>query len=618
MTYYIDKRDILFNVFEFIDIDKVFALERYKGFTRDDARMLVDASEKLAKEVLDPINASGDKEGCRFENGKVYTPKGYKEAWNRYAEQGWIGAAGSPEYGGQGIPGTVGIACGEIAIGAATAFTMYPGLTGATAHLLEEEASEEVRRLYVEKMYSGQWAGVMVLTEPQAGSAVGDIKTKARKDGNSYLLNGTKIFISGGEQDLTENIIHVLLARTEGAPPGIKGLSLFVAPKYLVNPDGSLGPFNNITCSGIEHKMGIRGSATCTIHYGDDGPCRAHLIGEECQGINIMFKLMNHARIGCGLQGLAQASSAHQHALRYAAERIQGTRLEDFRNPEAPRVPIIEHPDVRRMLMLQKSLVHGIRAILYTAAFLLDISKGLADGEEKERAQDLVELFTPIAKAYSTDFGFECCRLAVQIYGGYGFSEEYPVAQLLRDSKIASIYEGTNGIQALDLLGRKVSYKGGRLFMRFVEDINRFVDAPAHHSWLAERLDRLSAARDILVKTTMHLGQAGIGGDIKYPALYATPYLEMFGHVLAAFLLLQQAEIACNKLEGLYKEHGCNTLEDKHKLDTENYDARFYRSKLYTVDFFLTNILPAITGLQETITSGDRSPLDVDLFIDET
>jgi|YNPNPStandDraft_1061719.scaffolds.fasta_scaffold20482_2 alkylation response protein AidB-like acyl-CoA dehydrogenase len=611
MAYSIDKRDILFTLFEWIDIDRILALDPYRGFTREDARMLIDASEKLAKEVLDPINASGDKEGCRFENGKVYTPKGYKEAWRRYAEQGWIGAAGSPEYGGQGIPGSVGIACGEIAVGACTAFTMYPGLTGATAHLLEEEASEEVRNLYVEKMYSGQWAGVMVLTEPQAGSAVGDIKTRAKKQGDTYLLNGTKIFISGGEQDLTENIVHVLLARTEGAPPGIKGLSLFVAPKYLVNPDGSLGPFNNITCSGIEHKMGIRGSATCTIHYGDEGPCRAHLIGQECQGINIMFKLMNHARIGCGLQGLAQGASAHQYSLKYAAERIQGTRLEDFRDPAAPRVAIIEHPDVRRMLMIQKSLVEGIRAILYTAAYLLDLSRGSAHEEERERAQDLVELFTPIAKAYSTDFGFECCRLAVQIYGGYGFSEEYPVAQLLRDSKIASIYEGTNGIQALDLLGRKVSYKGGRLFMRFIEELNRFVADSKGHPWLESRAGRLEAARDILVKTTMHLGQAGMGGDIKYPALYATPYLEMFGHVLAAFLLLQQARVAHDKLKVLFDENNCNSSESQAKLCQSNYDAKFYKAKLATTDFFLTNILPAIEGLEETILSGDRSALEI-------
>jgi alkylation response protein AidB-like acyl-CoA dehydrogenase len=468
-----------------------------------------------------------------------------------------------------------------------------------------------LKETYCEKMLTGVWAGAMVLTEAQAGSAVGEIKTSAKRDGDTYLLTGNKIFISGGDHDMNENMVHVLLARVEGAPPGIKGLSLFVAPKYLVNQDGSIGDFNHLKATGVEEKMGMHASATCSIAYGEDGPCRAWIIGEENQGIQIMFKLMNHARLGVGMQGVSQAAAAYQLALDYARERVQGTRIQDAGNPSAPSVPIVEHPDVRRMLLAQKAVVEATRGLIYSVSYWLDRVNHTTDDEERERYNDLVELLTPVCKGYSTEMAFDSIGLALQVHGGYGYCEEYGVSVLMRDAKIGTIYEGTTGIQAMDLLGRKVAMRKGRLFQNFVALLSEFVEKNIDHPELDRHFKLLREAKDQLVSTTITLGTKGMSGDITYPLQYATPYLFMFGHVACSYFILDQALLAYEKLQGLYADKGIEDDGGKEKLVREHGDAKFYYNKMQTAKFFVCNILPKVYGIAKSVESEDKSPMDI-------
>ncbi len=611
MAYSVDMRDIHFNLFEMLGVESLAEFEAFRDFSVDDYRMILAEAEKLAVNVIAPTLPVTDKEGARFVDGKVVVPEAVREALRKYNEGGWGAIGASPEFGGQGLPGCIAVAVMDICTAANTGFGLYQGLTSATAHLIEEEGSEDLKNTYCERMYTGQWAGVMVLTEPQAGSAVGDVKTTARRDGDTYLLTGNKIFISGGDHDMTENIVHVLLARIEGAPPGIKGLSLFAAPKFLVNEDGTPGAFNNIRATGCEEKMGLHSSATCSLAYGDDGPCRAWLIGEEHQGIQVMFKLMNHARLGAGLQGTSQASAAYRLAVAYARERVQGVRIQDFRDPNAPRVPIIEHPDIRRMLLTQKAIVEATRSLIYTCSFWLDTVRHTADPELRNRLQQTVDLLTPVCKAYSTEKGFEATCLALQVLGGYGYCEEYGVSVLVRDAKIGTIYEGTTGIQAMDLLGRKVATKAGALFMDFVGTLNDFVEKHREHPELGRHMGLLGEAKDCLARTTMTLGTRGMSGDVNYPLLYATPYSFLFGHVTCAYFLLNQALTAHEKLAALCREKGADTEERRAVLVREHADARFYHNKVLTAKFFAANTLAEVHGIARAVESDDTSPLDV-------
>ncbi len=611
MAYRVDMRDIHFNLFEKLDIGNLCAFEAYKDFSTDDYKMILNEAEKLAVNVIAPTLAPTDKDGAKFVEGQVVVPEEVRDTLHKFNEGGWGAVSASPEFGGQGLPATLAVGTGDILVAANTGFSGYQGLTSATANLIAEEGSDYLKETYCEKMLTGVWAGAMVLTEAQAGSAVGDIKTSAKRDGDTYLLTGNKIFISGGDHDMNENMVHVLLARVEGAPPGIKGLSLFVAPKYLVNPDGTIGQFNHLKATGVEEKMGMHASATCSISYGEDGPCRAWIIGEENQGIQIMFKLMNHARLGVGMQGVSQAAAAYQLALDYAKERIQGTRIEDVRDASAPSVPIVEHPDVRRMLLTQKAVVEATRSLVYSVSYWLDRVNNTTDDEERQRYSDLVELLTPICKGYSTEMAFHSITLALQVHGGYGYCEEYGVSVLLRDAKIGTIYEGTTGIQAMDLLGRKVAMQKGRLFQNFVGLLSDFVKSNIAHPELERHFKLLGEAKDQLVATTITLGTKGMGGDIAYPLQYATPYLFMFGHVACSYFILDQALLAYEKLQAIYEEKGIRDDGGKAQLVQAHGDAKFYFNKIETAKFFVANILPDVYGIARSAESDDKSPMHI-------
>ena len=611
MAYKVDMRDIHFNLFEMLGLEDLSAFEAYKDFSADDYKMILNEAEKFAVNVIAPTLAATDKNGARFVDGEVVVPDEVRDALQKFNEGGWGAIGASPEFGGQGLPVTMFVGTVDIFVAANTGFSGYQGLTSATANLIAEEGTDFLKETYCEKMLTGVWAGAMVLTEAQAGSAVGEIKTSAKRDGETYLLTGNKIFISGGDHDMNENMIHVLLARVEGAPPGVKGLSLFVAPKYLINDDGSIGTFNHLRATGVEEKMGIHASATCSISYGDDGPCRAWIIGEENQGIQMMFKLMNHARLGVGAQGVSQAAAAYQLALDYAKERIQGTRVEDARNPAAPSVPIVEHPDVRRMLLTQKAIVEATRSLVYSVSYWLDRANHTTDDEERQRYSDLVELLTPVCKGYSTEMAFHSITQAMQVHGGYGYCEEYGVSVLLRDAKIGTIYEGTTGIQAMDLLGRKVAMRKGGLFQNFVGILGDFVKKNSAHPALEKHFKLLGEAKDQLVATTMTLGTKGMTGDITYPLQYATPYLFMFGHVACSYFILDQALLAYEKLQALYAGKGVRDDAGKRKLVEEHGDAKFYYNKIETAKFFVANILPDVYGIGKSVESDDKSPMDI-------
>jgi hypothetical protein len=598
--YRANTRDIKFILHEMLKIeDTLLKREAFKDFAVDDINMILDEAAKFAETVFGPINKEGDREGCRFDKGKVQVPKAYHEAYRKYCENGW-NAIGIPvEVGGQGAPSVVSTATGEMMTGACTSMGVYTGLTVGAARLIHSFGNNDLKERFMTKMFAGQWAGTMQLTEPNAGSAVGDAKTVAKRAGDHYLISGTKIFISGAEQDMTENIIHAVLARVEGAPAGVKGLSLFIVPKIRVNPDGSLGEPNDVNCGGIEEKIGMHASATCLVNLGENDDCQGYILGEEGDGIRLMFQMMNESRIGTALQGVALASGAYLNCLSYTKERVQGVAVESMKDPNAPRVEIIKHPDVRRMLLTQKAYVEGMRAMLHYCAYHIDMAETASHKDEHDKYIQVAELLTPICKAYCTDMGFRCTELAIQAMGGYGCTADYPVEQYMRDLKPASIYEGTTGIQALDLLGRKVPMKGGRLFMDFIGTLNTFVEAHKGNETLKDLVAKLETGKDKLSEITMHLGGLSMGGDSIYPVLSATPYLYLFGDVLTAYLLVWQAVIAQEKLDALGKK------------PEEDPDAAFYSGKVMSARFFVNNLLPRAYSLIEGIMNGDRSALEI-------
>ncbi len=608
--YLVNRRDIEFILYEHLDVEQLCRYEKYSEFNREVFDMVLEQGLKLAKEELAPLNEIADREGAKFENGTVTFPKEFHEPYRKFCEGGWIGVASSPEWGGQGLPRVIAMATGEFFTGACLAFMMTPSLAHGAGHMFETFASEELKNLFVEKMYAGQWAGTMCLTEPQAGSNVGDVKTMAVKEGDVYKITGTKIFISSGDHDLAENIIHPVLARTPDAPPGIKGISLFLVPKIRVNPDGTLGEPNDVHCGNIEEKMGLHGSSTCTLNFGDEGNCIGYLVGEENKGIVYMFQMMNEARINVGLQGSALGAAAYEHALQYAKERIQGVDVRNMKDPNAPRVPIIDHPDVRRMLLFGKSITEATRALLMKTIYYEDLAEVSEDEAEREKAAGYVDLFTPLCKAYSSDMGFEVCVQAMQILGGYGYCQEYPVEQYARDSKIASIYEGTNGIQALDLLGRKLAMKGGALYMNFLNDLNAFIEENRSHESLASYIEKLAAAKDLLADITNDFMTKSMSGDAIYSIAHATPYLSSFSEVVCAWLLMEQALIAQKRLDEICAEKGADDPEARKALAGENDEAKFYAGKLDSMKFYVTQILPNVQARVASAKTEDRTILD--------
>jgi hypothetical protein len=454
----------------------------------------------------------------------------------------------------------------------------------------------------------------MALTEPNAGSDLGNMSTKAiRQPDGTFRIQGTKIFITGGDHDLVENIVHPVLARIEGDPAGTKGISIFLVPKYLVNEDGSLGKRNDYEIANIEHKMGIKGSATCLINFGDHGECYAELLGEERQGMKIMFQMMNEARLAVGMQGLASASIAYLHALQYTKERLQGSSLMEFKNPEAPRVPIIQHPDVRRMLLWMKSSVDSLRALAYFTAYCFDMEKVVQDEVEKDKWLGYAEILTPIVKAYSSDIGFRVTETAMQCYGGYGFCCEYPIEQFLRDEKIASIYEGANGIQALDLIGRKLGMKKGAYFMNLLSEMNNTIAKYKDLNGVKDFAGDVQNAVNKLAEMGLYLATCGKQGKFLVPINNAYPFLMMMGKVVSGWFLLWEAGVAQQKLDELAKAQGVDQGDAAAwaQFVKGNKNAAFYTGKIYSAKFFAKNVLPEVDAAATAIKNEDMSILEI-------
>ena len=595
-----DLRDIRFVMHE--QLAAVPTLQAYAAHAeldRDTMDAMLDEAERTARELIAPLNAPGDKQGCRLDaDGNVRTPDGYKEAYKAFVDGGWIALGAPAEFGGLGMPHVMEAALGEMVTGACPAFSMYPGLTRGAVNLLRHFAPASYRATVCQKMHSGEWGGTMCLTEPGAGSDVGENRTKALPSGEPgvYLLEGEKIFISSGDHDLTDNIIHLVLARTPGSPDGTKGLSIFMVPKVEFDFEtGALGARNGIYVEKIEEKMGIHGSATCALSLGARGPCKGWLIGDERQGMEIMFHMMNEARLEVGVQGMSGAALAYQYAVQYAKERIQGVKIDEFGKDGAKKVAIIDHADVRRMLMWQKVHVEALRSLLYTVALRLEQAHLETDPQKAREHKGYVELMTPIVKSYGSDKGFESCVSAIQVHGGYGYTGEFPVEQIARDTKIASIYEGTNGIQAMDLLGRKLTKGQGVLLMNWLAEATATLEAAKAHPELADAVAQIEKARDGLGASAMHLGGLGLQGDRTGAMLCAVPFLNQFGNVALAVEAARQATVALGALsaDGLPEA-----------------EQRFYRGKVANLKFYVGFVLPEATALGRVIRGGDRSCLD--------
>lgn len=611
MKRLVDERDVKFVLYEQLRVERLCDHPRYADFSPEMFDMAIEQAEKLAENEFYPANKIGDREGCRFDNGQVKVPDAFHKAYNHYCEGGWLAMSDSPEVGGQGFPLVVSNACVEFFAAANWSLLMYPGLTHGAGKLLERYGSRELRDMYLARMYSGEWGGTMCLTEAGAGTDVGNLRTKAmqRPDG-SFHIEGQKIFISSGMHDLTENIVHMVLARIEGAPKGSKGISIFLVPRLCFDDQGELVD-NDVNCGGIEHKMGIHGSATCVLNFGENGRCIGHLLGEENQGMHIMFDMMNEARLFVGMQGLAHAGTAYLHALEYAKERVQGAPIEKLKDPNAKRVPIIHHPDVRRMLMFMKSSTEGLRAMMHLAAYCLDRTRIAQSDEERELFQGYVDLLIPICKSMGSDLGFRVCETAIQVYGGYGFTSEYPVEQFMRDCKIASLYEGTNGVQALDLVGRKIAMKRGRLFKNAFKASNEILSKVKANYRLRDLIRIYEEAQENLIQVTKFFGLKSMTDEFHVPILYAKPYLDLFGEVTIGFLLLWQAHLADRRLQEIFKDHNAKDDRSRKEVLKNNRSAAFYRGKMASAEFFINQSLTQAGGKARAIMNNDKSALEI-------
>jgi len=610
----VDERDVKFVLWEHLALEKMLDHPRFMGMGRDEFDMILDEAQKFSDSAIYPANFTGDHEGVHIVDGQVKAPPSYKPVYDALCEAGWPGLSSPEEYGGQSVPEIIGMAVTEKIMSASIAFSMYAGLTRAACALIEECCTDEQKQKYLPNLISGKWQGTMCLTEPAAGSAVGDIKSTAKKRPDGlWEINGGKIFISSGDHDMCENIIHLVLARAEGSPPGIKGISLFIAPKYEINEDGSPGEYNNVKCPKVEEKQGIHGSSTCELLFGEEGPCVGELVGEINEGIKYMFVMMNEARIGTGMQGLACASAAYLHSLQYAKERVQGVAIENMKDVNAPRVEIIKHPDVRRMLLSMKSMVEGMRALLYQGVMWATLGHISEKPEDKEKYEDFLGLLTPIIKAYCSDQGWLATRDAMQVMGGYGYCTEYKVDQYMRDAKISSIYEGTNAIQALDLIGRKVLNikKKMKPYNDLIALMKEEVEAGKKNARYGKTFEKIAKAIDDLDAVTKFIAGKGMLGDTSYPVMYATPYLEAMGHVVTAWLLGQQLLVADEKLEAIFAEKGAADDEAKKKLVEELDEAAFYQGKIYSATFFADFHLPKADSVFITVKSENRDMLNV-------
>jgi alkylation response protein AidB-like acyl-CoA dehydrogenase len=588
-----DLRDIDFALFEQLNIEELSEHEIFADFNKKTIKMIISEARKLAiKEIL-PTNKSGDEEGCTFESGVVKAPESFHKIYDLYKEGEWLAMTEDPDVGGGGMPHTVYLAANELFMAANLSFMLYSGLTHGAGKLVETFGTDNQKELFLKKMYSAEWAGTMLLTEPEAGSDVGALTTTAtRNEDGTFSISGNKIFISGGEHDLTENIIHPVLARIEGAPEGTRGISLFLVPKFRVNDDGSLGEFNDVICTGIEEKMGLHGNATASLTLGTKGNCVGTLLGEENKGMRAMFVMMNEARQLVGQQGFSLASASYISALNYARERVQSANI---LKPKDGGVPIIQHPDVRRQLMIMKAYVDSLRSLIYFSGTIFDAVKTAENADEKHKLENLVAILTPIVKGYITDKALEVSSHAVQVYGGYGYTKEYPVEQFMRDSRILMIYEGTNGIQALDLFMRKLKMEDGKPFMDFLARIQKSIDdaksVPATQQLAAKVEASLNAYQDVIVK----LGKAAASDKVLNTLAHATPLLEVTGDLVVSWMLLWRAVVASRALE-----------EKPKKKDIE-----FYTGQQKTAEFFIMSVLPVTMGKINSIAEMNGAVVEI-------
>ncbi len=589
-----DRRDVDFVLHEQLEVEALSRHERFEDYDKKTIDMVISEARNLAVKEMLPVFREGDETGCRFEDGKVRVPESFHRVNRLYNQGEWLAMSDDPQVGGQGMPKTVGMAANCYFNGANYPFMLHNLLIHGAGKLVEKFGTDKQKSLYLEKMYTGEWGGTMLLTEPDAGTDVGALTTRAVKnEDGTYSITGSKIFISSGENDLVENIIHPVLARIEGAPAGTSGISLFLAPKYRVNEDGSPGEFNDVVCTGIEKKMGIHGSPTCSLSLGEGGECRATLLGEENQGMRIMFHMMNEARLTVGMQGFACASASYLNALNYARERVQGQAL------TAPKgsagVPIIRHPDVRRKLLTMKSYTEGMRSLLFYVSFLEDMRKVADSEEDKSTYQGLIDILIPIAKGYITDRSFEICSLGVELFGGYGFTKEYPQEQLLRDCKITQIYEGTNGIQAMDLLGRKLGQNKGKSVMDLLAKITGTIALAREIKALEPLAETVDAAVDKLMETARALGTRVMSEEINIAFAYAHPFMDAFGDMIMAWMLLWRAVVASRKLAGRTKKK----------------DAAFYQGMIQSARSFIHTVLPVSKAKMDIVMAGNSAALDI-------
>jgi alkylation response protein AidB-like acyl-CoA dehydrogenase len=583
MPYAPPVRDQMFILRDVLEIERYANLPGFADASLDVVEQLLESGGQFAAEVLAPLNSVGDREGCRWSpDGTVTTPKGFKEAYRQFVEGGYLTIGSDPAYGGQGLPAVVNTAFSEMTSGANMAFAMYPGLTHGAFEAIREGASDELKALYLPKMVSGQWGGTMNLTEPHCGTDLGLLRTKAVPNGDgTYAITGAKIWISGGEHDMAENIVHLVLARIEGAPAGVKGISLFIVPKFIPDADGNPGERNALQCAGLEEKMGIHGNATCVMAY--DG-ARGWLVGAENSGLRTMFVMMNEARLGVGVQGVAQGEAAYQAAAAFAKDRLQGRSLTGPKNPDGPADPIIVHPDVRRMLMDSRAVIEGGRAFMLWTALQADLQHS-PDEAQRQKAADYMGLLTPVVKAYLTDRGFKACFDAVQVHGGSGFTEHFPVSQYMRDCRIALIYEGTNGVQALDLVGRKLAANGGRAAMAFFAEIDAFVAEHEGDAALKPWTDGLAASKAQLQEGTFWLMQNGLTNPDDAGAA-SHDYLHLFGLTALAYMWARMVKAAQARVgEG----------------------DPFHASKIATGRYFVERVLPDAAGHLAKMKTGSES-----------
>jgi len=541
----INQKDIFFILKDQLNYGTLGLLDRYQGLNEKTFDMLIKEALKFATGVVDPLQEIGEQFGVEFENGHVRCPPEFKAAFRQYGQDGWTAAVRDPEYGGQGFPNMMRIVINDLMYGACQSFNMAPSLTHGAAHLIESFGTKALKDRFIPKMFDGTWAGTMCLTEADAGSNLAALQTTAYPVDDHYKIKGSKIFISWGDHDLAENIIHLVLARIDGAPAGIKGISLFVVPKMKLNPDNSLAGSNDVQCGGVENKLGLHASPTCTLNFGNNDDCIGYLCGEANRGLAHMFQMMNSARINTGVSGMALAGTAYQNALEYARGRIQGR---DIAGRKPGDVPIVDHPDVRRMLLWMKAMVDGMRSMIYTGAFWQDLALESSDNEKKQHFANLLEFMTPIIKAYCSDMGFRVCETAIQCLGGYGFCKEYPLEQYLRDAKIMSLYEGTNGIQSMDLMGRKMRLNNGAPFEAFRNEIKTFCRENQDHPQLGKHVAALSEVLEKLTAVAAHMRDQMSSDPLQW-ASNTYPALMAFGDVTTTWRLLDMAVIAARALE---------------------------------------------------------------------